>query len=190
MEDEVMATTNRPPRLLSAEDCVLAIIDVQEKLLPVMEDEERVQNNIVRLLQFCRIASIPVLPCEQIKLGSIVEPIRRELEETAPIRKDCFNCFDSPEFRDRLRALDRRALIVAGIEAHICVSQTAIAGLADYDVHVVADATSSRHAPNIDIASNRLLQAGAVVTSTEMFMFEVLRRAGTDAFRQTIKLVK
>jgi nicotinamidase-related amidase len=186
-----MDTESRSRTLLTPGDCVLAVVDVQEKLLPVMEDEERMQGNIVRLLRFCRIVSMPVLACEQIKLGSVVEPVRQELGETEPIRKDCFNCFDSPEFMEQSRATGRKALILAGIEAHICIAQTALAGLQKgWIVHVVQDATSSRHEPNVSIAANRLQRAGAVVTSTEMFMFELLRRAGTDAFRETIKLIK
>jgi len=116
--------------------------------------------------------------------------VRAELPGITPIQKADFGCFGCAEFVEALEGLGRRTLVLTGIEAHICVLQTALGALPDYAVYVVADATSSRTPENRDLALQRMLQAGVTITSTEMVMYEVLRRAGTDEFRAVLQLVK
>jgi len=179
------------PRTLVAEDCVLVLIDLQEKLLPVMAGQEAVTQNAVRLVSFARIVDIPILACEQVKLGSTVEQISSQWEAVDPIAKSTFDCFGSDEFLSRLRELNRQTVVIAGIEAHICVTQTGLSALRKGFVpHVVLDATSARSEHNVSIARDRLLQSGATLTSTEMFIFECLKEAGTQAFKQTFPLIK
>jgi nicotinamidase-related amidase len=93
-------------------------------------------------------------------------------------------------FSERMRSDRPNTLIIAGIETHICVLQTALQGLAEYRVHVVGDAVSSRTLQNRDIALRRMEKEGVTVTSTEMLIYELLQRAGTDEFREALKLVK
>jgi nicotinamidase-related amidase len=81
-------------------------------------------------------------------------------------------------------------LVIAGVESHICVAQTAIYALPDFNVHIISDAVSSRTSKNRHIALERMKQAGAVISSTEMFIYEILQKAGTDAFKATLQLVK
>ena len=176
--------------LLRRDDTVLVVIDVQDRLLPVMDGKEKLVENLVRLVRFARIIGLPVVVTEQQNLGSTVPEVRDELEDLQPVGKIEFDCFKRAEFVAKLRDLGRRSLVLTGIEAHICVCQTALHALPDFNVHVIADAVSSRTADNRRIALDRMRQQGATVSSTEMVIYELLERAGTEEFRQTLKLVK
>jgi nicotinamidase-related amidase len=177
--------------LLEKGDCVLVVIDVQDKLVPKIHDNERVQNNIVKLLRFCRIANIPVVWTEQKNLGDTVGPVRKEMPNQArPVHKLVFDCLGSADFVDALFRLKKETLLITGIEAHICVAQTALHATKGFNVHVVADAVSSRSPGDGKVALERMMAAGVTVTTTEMAMFELLREAGTDLFRAALPLLK
>jgi isochorismate hydrolase len=176
--------------LISREDSVLVVIDVQERLMPVISRKDRVIDNVVRLLQFSQIIGLPVILTEQEKLGDTLPRIMEAGADLRPIRKLDFDCFACREFVETTRGLDRKTLILAGVEAHICVAQTALHAVPDFTVHVVSDATSSRTEENWRVALERMRQTGVVVTSTEMVIYELLQRAGTDEFRATLPLVK
>ncbi len=171
-------------------DAVLVVIDLQEKLVPHIAGAGGVLDRTARLVRVARILGVPVVWTEQRNLGETVDPVRSELQGMEPVRKLAFGCFGDGAFRRRLDATGRNTLILAGIEAHICVAQTALQGLAEYDVHVVADAVGSRDPVNRDIALARLRAAGVVVTTWEMVVYELLERAGTDEFRAVLPLVK
>jgi nicotinamidase-related amidase len=176
--------------LLRRDDCVLAVVDVQERLLPHIHDGAAVVANIVKLARFARIVGMPILWAEQEKLGPTVPAIRAELADLEPCGKAEFGCLGCAGFQERLASLGRNTLVLCGIEAHICVAQTALQALPEYRVHVVADAVGSRAPASREIALARLRQAGATVTCVEMFFYEVLRKAGTDEFRAVLPLVK
>jgi nicotinamidase-related amidase len=176
--------------LVDRDDAVLLVIDVQERLLPAIDDGPGVAARIARLIRFAHIVGLPVIVTEQQKLGDTVEVIRAELPDVVPFTKADFSCFGSEEFVAHLRKLDRGTLILTGIEAHICVAQTALDALSLYRVQVVTDAISSRHPHDKAVALDRLRDAGCTVTTSEMLMYEVLRRAGTDEFRAALRLVK
>ena len=182
----------RPSRhaALRRDDAVLVVIDMQERLLPVMADRERVVENALKLVKFARIIGLPILFTEQQNLGETIAELRVELKDIEPLIKLEFDCFESPAFTDRLSQLKRNTLIIFGIEAHICVAQTALHALSHYKVQVVSDAVSSRSPHNREVALQRLRQAGNIVTSTEMVIYELLGRAGTAEFREALKLVK
>ena len=112
--------------LVDREDCVLVVIDVQEKLMPVISGKERVIANTATLVRFCGICGIPVVFTEQKKLGPTVPEIKDLMRGFTAVEKLHFNCFLNDEFRDRVERLGRKTLIIAGAEAHICVAQTAI----------------------------------------------------------------
>ena len=175
--------------LLEGDTAFLVVIDVQERLLPVIAEKERLIDNILRLIKFSRIMGIPVLLTEQENLGDTAGELRDALSDVPPVTKLAFNCFGSRRFRERVEALGRRSMIVAGIETHICVAQTALHAVPEFRVHCVADAVSSRSAHNTDIALDRMRCEGVTVTSTEMLMYELLERAGTDRFRAALRLV-
>lgn len=179
-----------PGLLIHRDDTALLVIDVQEKLLPHIDGGERVAANIVKLIRFAEILGIPVLAAEQEKLGQTVVPLREALGDASPVPKLAFGALGCDAFSGRLSALGRGTVVVTGIEAHICVAQTALQALPSHRVHVVADAVGSRDPANREVALARLGQAGAVITSTEMVMYELLREAGTDEFRRVLPLVK
>ena len=176
--------------LLKKEDCALLVIDVQEKLVRVIDDVKRSIENIVRLIRFSRIVDIPIVLTEQQNLGDTVKEIRDEMISFQPVLKMTFSCFASKGFRKYLEALKKGALVFTGIEAHICVAQTAMDAMKEYDVHVVSDAVTSRSADDKEAALDRLRQNGITVTTTEMLMYELLVKAGTSEFRKALKLLK
>jgi nicotinamidase-related amidase len=181
---------------LDRERAVLVVVDVQEKLMPVIDRGDEVERNIERLVRGCAVLHVPVLVTEQyVKgLGSTVERIRTALTQTSgyePIEKSCFSATGCEGFVARLAALGRSQILVAGVETHVCVFQTArdlvIAGR---EVTIVADAVSSRTSENREIALRRLVSEGVKLGSTEMVLFELLADSGTDEFRAIAKLVK
>lgn len=181
---------------LDRRSAILVVIDVQERLMPVIDSHRSVERNIERLVRGCHLLGVPALVTEQyVKgLGNTVDVVRTALEETSgysPFEKTCFSSFGCGAFADRLRQSQRRQVLVAGVETHVCVYQTATDLLeAKYDVHLVADAMSSRTPENRDIALRRMTSEGARLASTEMVLFEMLVEAGTDEFRNISKLIK
>lgn len=176
--------------LLNPADCFLVIIDMQERLVPAMAGKEKLIENVLKLVKFARIFGLPIILTEQQKLGTTIPEISVELIDIEPISKLEFNCFASPLFVDQIRGQRRHTLIIAGIEAHICVAQTALYALASHTVHVVSDAIASRSPHNREIALERMRQQGVIITSTEMVIYELLEKAGTDQFREVLALVK
>lgn len=184
------------PRRLKREDALLAVIDVQERLAPVINGVEEVIRNIDRLMRGTKILGVPMLLTEQyVKgLGPSCASIRDAASEShgyQPIEKMCFSSYGCDTFSRALRESERKAVILAGVETHVCVYQTAIELLdSDFDVYVVADAVSSRSAENKDIALRRMESEGAKLTSTEMILLELTQTSGTDEFRAISKLIK
>ena len=176
--------------MIEPEDCVLAVVDVQERLLPHIHEGDRIVDNIVKLIRFAKIVGLPILWAEQEKLGATAEAIREEFGGLEPFGKAHFGCLGCEGFREKLASLGRSTLVLCGIEAHICVAQTALQALPRCRVQVVADAVGSRAPANREIALERLRRAGAVVTCVEMFFYEMLQRAGTETFRAVLPLVK
>lgn len=164
--------------------------------MPVIHERFEVEKNIERLIRGAHVLGVPVIVTEQyVKgLGHTVEPLRSALEETSgyrPIEKSCFSAQGCEAFAAQLAALERRQVLVAGVEAHVCVHQTATDLLAlQMSVTLVADAVSSRTPRNKEIALRRMTGGGALLSSTEMALFELLRTAGTAEFRAISALVK
>jgi isochorismate hydrolase len=176
--------------LIKRDETVLIIIDMQERLFPVMTEKERLLENVMRLARFSQVVGLPVLLTEQEKLGSTLQGIREALGEVHPIGKVEFNCFGCGAFSQTLAALQKKTLVLAGIEAHICVAQTALHAVSTYRVHAVSDAMASRSPHNHRIAEQRMAQRGVTITSTEMVIYEILQKAGTENFREVLRLVK
>ncbi|MCM2359234.1 MAG: hydrolase [Geobacteraceae bacterium] len=179
---------------LQREQAVLVVIDVQERLCRAMDDRvlERLAGNIGVLQETARELGIPVVATEQyVKgLGETLPAIREKLAEPA-LEKMTFSCCGDNAFLDSLKGLNRRQVIVTGMETHVCVLQTVLELLdAGYTVHLVRDAVMSRRKDNWFVGLETATAAGAVVTSTETAMFQLLRVAGTDEFRRLSKLVR
>lgn len=178
------------PHMLKREESVLVVIDIQEKLMPTIAESNKVIHNTVRLLKFAKIIDLPVILSEQDKLGATVLEIKQEITGCTPAVKITFDALLCDAFAEQLRRLKRKAIILTGVETHVCVTQTALHALPDYAVHVVSDAISSRTQDNWRVGLERMRQHGAIITSTEMVMFELLKRAGTDEFKKVLPLVK
>ena len=178
-------------QLVDRDDPVLVLIDLQERLMPAVADQETVIENVVRLVKFAGLMGMPVVVTEQKKLGPAVAPLREVLADYSPVEKVVFNCFDDPVFVERLVESERRTMILTGAETHICIVQTALQGLNNgYRVQVVADAVSSRTVENRERALTRLGMAGVPVTTTEMLIFEMVRRADIDEFKSVLNIIK
>ena len=180
--------------LLRREALALVLVDMQEKLLPHIHGHEDVLANCVRLASFARIMRLPVLVCEQVKLGDTVAPLRKAVGDVAPIVKSSFSCFGARDFMQALEREQVSTLLLAGIESHVCILQTALHALvhrtARCSVHLAADATGSRAPHNRDLALERLRQAGVIVSSTEAAIFELMGTAECAEFKQVLPLVK
>jgi isochorismate hydrolase len=181
---------NKTDTLLTREDCLLLIIDVQEKLIPVIANHDRIVSNIIKLTQFASIINLPVLVVEQKKLGPTLALIKNEIHDFNPISKIDFDAAKCPAFLDALKKSGKKKLIIAGIESHICVTQTVIHLLPEYTIHVISDAISSRTMENCAIAIERLRSSGAIISSTEMIIYELLGRAGTNEYKTVLPLIK
>jgi nicotinamidase-related amidase len=191
----VVPDTDAARRLLNAAQCALIVVDIQEKLLPPIFNKEAMVKNAQLLLRLARILSIPVMVTTQYSkgLGATVPEVASLLSEVRTVDKLEFSCFGSDEFRSRLKQLPgtRNTVLLCGMEAHICVTQTALGALNDgYLVHVASDAVGARSEWNWKIGLDRMSAAGAVISSTEMMMYELLRCSGTPQFRELLPYIK
>lgn len=171
----------------------LVMVDIQERLLPAICERERVVQNALRLIKGAGILNLPVLVTEQYRkgIGVTVPEIASAIPDFAPIEKTAFSCLGAPGFVERLRSRGVSEVVLCGIETHVCVCQTTLDLLtAGFRPFVVADAISSRTPANHRLGVERMRDAGAIIVSTEMILFELLERAGTDEFKQVLALVK
>jgi nicotinamidase-related amidase len=171
----------------------LVVVDVQERLLPATFERQRVVRNTVRLIQGASILNVPLFVTEQYRhgLGPTVPKVAAAIAGFAPIEKLAFSACGVPGFILALKHKQVSDVVMCGLEAHVCVSQTCL-DLLDkgFRVFVAADAVSSRTPENYRFGLDRMRAAGAVIVSTEMVLFELLERAGTDEFKQILMLVK
>jgi nicotinamidase-related amidase len=181
------------PETLTADNTILVAIDFQERLFPVMHEKEKLLKNVLKLIQGAQVLNIPVILTEQYPkgLGPTLPEIKELLPDVQPIEKTCFNCCDEDNFSKALEKSKRKKVLICGIEAHICVYQTAMALLrTSYEVQVVADCVSSRDPENKTVALFRMGSAGASPTTVEMALFEILKVAKGDAFKAISNIVK
>ena len=189
------ATTAHPMTLDRARTA-LVVIDVQERLFPAMDADHReeVMRNIKVLTAAARRLNLGTLVTEQYPkgLGHTLQEVKDALPAgVQPVEKVAFSCLAVDAFRSRLTATGAHQLLLAGIEAHVCVLMSALDLLAEgYAVHIVADAVTSRTQANWRLAMAQLRQAGAVVTTTETVLFQLLRQADTDDFRELARLIR
>lgn len=174
------------------EHTALLVIDVQERLMPVIYESEKIFANVNKLLRGAEILSLETIITEQYPkgLGNTCKEVQLP-ENPNIIEKVCFSCMLSEPVNEQLKLTNIKDIIVCGVESHICVLKTTLDALkAGYNVHVVADAVSSRTAENKQLALERMRQSGAFIASTEMILFMLLEQAGTDDFKAISKLIK
>ncbi|MCP5154703.1 MAG: hydrolase [Ectothiorhodospiraceae bacterium] len=172
--------------LLRARRSALLIVDVQERLVPHVHEHARVVDHCRWLAGVAAACEVPVLVTEHYPsgLGHTVAEVRERVADGAVVAKDHFSSWAEPAARERIVGLGRKQVVVAGMEAHVCVLQTVL-DLAEsgYAVHVVGDAVSSRRPADAETALARMRAAGVIVVSPEMVLFEWAERGGTERFR-------
>ncbi len=179
--------------MIKAEQCCLVLIDVQEKLSRVIDRRESVIGNCAVLVQIAKSLGIPVLWCQQnpAGLGQTVAEVSGQLTGIKPIDKFTFSCCGQEEFVEAFDSLKADTAVLCGIETHVCVFQTAADLLRrGCRVCVIADAVSSRTAENHNIGLERMAAEGATISSTEMFLFELLRSAKHPKFKELAALIR
>jgi nicotinamidase-related amidase len=182
-------------RPLEAEQCALVVIDIQQKLLPPIFQKEQLVRNSQLLIRAAGILRIPTLISTQYAkgLGETVPEIASLLPDNDPVDKTLFSCFGSDAFCSVLKRLsgERNTLLLCGMESHICVMQTALGALREgYLVHIASDAVSSRTEWNWKIGLDRMRAAGAIISSTEMMIYELMRSSSSSAFKELLRYVK
>ena len=179
--------------LLDRDESFLLIVDVQEKLAPAVLEHETVVANVIRLVKSAERLAVPVFMTEHCgsKIGPLLPEVRALVPEEAILPKVHFAAAREEICRTRLSRLRRPQCVVAGMEAHVCVLQSALSLLeAGFRPHVVCDAVSSRRTHDRETALARLRDAGVAIVSTEMVIFEWLGRGDDEAFRDLLPLIK
>lgn len=179
--------------MLKLKNTVFVLVDVQGKLAALMADRDALYRNLETTLRGMQTLHVPVIWMEQMpdKMGPTIPELTTHLAGHAPIPKTCFSCCGNNAFLQALKSSGASQVVLAGIETHVCIYQTARDLLElGYDVEVVADAVSSRFATNRDIALARMAGIGIGLTSAESILFELMRTSEHPSFRDILKLVK
>jgi len=177
--------------MLTREKTVFAVIDIQGNLYRAMDNRETLLANNRKLIAGATALGLPVILTEQVNIGSTIPEIKELLPGTTPVTKSNFSCCSEVSFMEILKGLDGKQVILSGIEAHICVYQTAIDLIAKgYKVYIAADAIASRTAENKEIALRRLMWSGVVLTSVEMALFDLLKTADDPKAKEIFRIVK
>lgn len=186
-------TPIRHSTILRREETALLIIDIQEKIFRVMQNSELIIQNTIKLIDGFKILGSQIFITEQYPkgLGETEARIKDALQGIQPIQKMSFSCSGAGELFNTLREKKIKQVVLAGIESHVCVQQTALDLIANgFQVSLSADACSSRKVMDYDIALSRMRHAGVIVTTTESILFELLNVCGTEEFKQISKIVK
>ena len=189
MENNVKRFEN----LLTIDKTALLIIDIQERIIRVINEYETVVENTIKLIKGFKALRIPIYYTEQYPkgLGPTVESIQNELEGNDAIQKLTFSCSGAGDLFSELKKNRISQVVVCGVESHVCVQQTVLdLNANDFQVILAADAVSSRRVKDYEISLSRMRQHGADVTTAEALLFELLNVCGTDVFKQISKIVK
>jgi len=184
---------NNHAELLKREDCVLLLVDIQKTLFDLCVDHDLVQKHVAALIDICQMLNIPILFTQQNpeKIGSFLPELVERAEDPQILDKMEFSCLQNKEIDQAVASLNRRTILLAGIETHVCICQTGLDAIrAGYRVHAASDAITCRSQSNRLIGLDRLAKAGVVMSSTEMIIFELLNRAGTPEFREALPVLK
>jgi nicotinamidase-related amidase len=181
------------PARIERHDAILLVVDLQTRLFPHITDRDRIEQQTIRMIQAARELALPILISEQYRegLGPTLPSVVAAAADAPVVAKLTFSVCGDTTAMKRLETPGRRQVLLAGIEAHVCVQQTALdllrRGLTPV---VLADAVSSRRALDRDIAFDRMRQAAVVITTVESAIFEMMRDAGTELFKRILPLVR
>ena len=172
------------------EDCVLIVIDFQEKLVPHISGIGSIIKNSRKLIKACKIFGVPIILTEQKKLGSTIKDIK-EILDLEPIQKITFSCVKEETFKEKIKNLNKNIFILIGIEAHICILQTALDLIREgYTVYVPFDCVGSRNDFDKEVALQRMIKEGVIPATAESIIFEMLQTAEAEEFKDILKIVK
>jgi len=178
---------------LNRMDCILLLVDIQKTILENCVKPDRIPANSAALIETALLFDIPVLFSvqNQDKLGGVLPQLTEKIPQPVLLNKIEFDCLENDAIARTIRKTGRGTLLLAGIETHVCIFHTGIGALRlGYNVHVAADSVTSRGALNHETGLRRLDRAGAVISTTEMIIFELLQRGGTEEFRASLPLLK
>ena len=179
--------------MITTDNTILMLVDIQGKLAHSMHARESLFDNLQRLVKGARVLELPIVWAEQNPkgLGPTIPEVAELLPDLEPIPKFSFSCCDNEEIQKGLESVNRESVVIAGIETHICVYQT-VRDLrnANYEVQVVVDAVSSRTPENKQIGLEKCRDAGAIITSVETVLFELLKVAEGPKFKEILNIVK
>lgn len=183
------------PTHLKPGHCALLVIDIQEKLMPVIYEKEEVIKNAALLMKAANIMNIPIVATTQYaaRIGELLPSIKEELGDAKPLDKLEFDCFANSRFPDRLIEISSEidTLLICGVETHICIYQTVVGALrSGYKVWIPADAVSSRQVKNYQTGLARIETIGGIIGNTEMIIYDLLGQAGTPEFKEILPFVK
>ena len=177
--------------MLNREEALLAVIDIQGNLYLAMDEKEFLLANTAKLVKGINILEIPIILTEQVKIGPTIPELADLMTHVKPIIKNSFSCCGDAQFMDALIASGKKQVLVCGIEAHVCAYQTSMDLMErGFEVYVVADAVSSRTAGNREIGIQKLLASGAILTSAEMCLFELLKTATDPKAKDLFRIIK
>ena len=179
--------------MFDVDKTAMVLVDVQGRLAQIMYEKQTLFNSLKTMIQCMQILEVPIIWMEQIpeNLGATAPEISELIVNNTPLAKSSFSCCTDPGFKAAITATGRTQVLLTGIEAHICVFQTADGLLSQgFQVQVVSDCVSSRTKENKAIGIQRIVQAGGQITSLEMAVFELLKTARAEKFKQIVKLIK
>ena len=179
--------------MLTTENTLALVIDFQARLMPIIRRHERLARTAATFVRGCRILGVPVLATQQYTkgLGDTVPELAEALGEQEFVEKITFSCYRNEEFKGKLESAGKKNILVTGIEAHVCVQQTVLDLLdGGYSVYVIADCIGSRFKPDRAYAERRMERAGAVLTTTESALFEMMVGADHPRRKEISSLVK
>lgn len=179
--------------MLKKDETVFVLVDVQGKLAKIVYESEELLRNLENLIRGLRILEVPIVWLEQYPqgIGPTTEQVKQHLTGLEPIAKTTFSACKNKEFMQALEKTGRRKILVAGIETHICVYQTAVdLKKHGFDVQVVEDAVSSRTLANKQLGLEKMKAYGVLGTSVEMALYEMLEKAGTEQFKEILRIIK
>ncbi len=188
-----MSEVKRFSKLLKTQKTALLIIDIQERILPVINNHQRVVDNTLKLIKGFKVMGLPIYYTEQYPkgLGPTVSSIVTELGDLKPFDKMSFSCSGAPDLFEEFKKKNLSQIVVCGIESHVCVQQTVLDLVENgFQVNLAVDAVSSRKEIDYNTSLERMRQHGSEVTTTESILFELLNVCGTPKFKEVSKIVK
>jgi nicotinamidase-related amidase len=178
---------------IKKEDTIAVVIDVQQRLFPFISENEKLSSNIIKLVKGLKVLGIEIIVTVQYSkgLGETIEPIKRTLGDFEHLEKMSFSCCGFSDFMDVLKKSGKKNVIVCGMESHVCVLQTTLDLLEEkFQPVLIEDCVSSRNLSDKKIAIERMRQEGAIISSYESILFELLEVSGTETFKEISKIVK